>query len=46
LSKEQSTVVAGLGGFIKVNLKKEMACGKNIHAGYFIRYPMNTNRRI
>jgi len=30
-------VVAGLGGFIKVNLKKEIACGDNFHAGYFNR---------
>jgi hypothetical protein len=30
-------VVAGLGGLMKVNLKKEIACGKNFHAGYFIR---------
>jgi len=29
---------AGLGGFMKVNLNKEMACGEIFHAGYFIRY--------
>jgi len=31
------SVVAGLGGFMKVNLNKEMACGEIFHAGYFIR---------
>jgi len=29
------------GGFMKVNLKKEMACGKIFHAGYFIRTPQS-----
>jgi len=27
------------GGFMRVNLKKGMACGDNFHAGYFIRWP-------
>jgi len=26
------------GGFKKVNLVKEISCGENFHAGYFIRY--------
>jgi len=26
------------GGFMRVNLKKGMACGDNFHAGYFIRW--------
>jgi len=28
---------AGLGGFMKVNLQKEMACCKIFTTGYFIR---------
>jgi len=32
------SVVAGLGGFMKVNLQKEMACCKIFTTGYFIRW--------
>ncbi len=30
-------MVAGLGGFMRVNLVNGMACGVSFHAGYFIR---------
>jgi len=36
-------VVAGLGGFMKENFKKEMACSVIFHAGYFSRYVAQKN---
>jgi len=38
-------VVAGLGVFIKVNLKKRIACGESFHAGYFILLAMEARKK-